>query len=66
LGKYSPLENYLKQCQGKTLTLTYKEIEQILGDKLPMSAYKHQAWWANGGHYYAESWLGAGWKVDEV
>ncbi|MFP7296989.1 hypothetical protein [Neobacillus niacini] len=45
------------------------EIEEILTFKLPASAYKYSAWWANeteGTHTHARSWLMAGWKTTEV
>lgn len=28
--------------------LIYEQLEQILGDKLPMAAYKYPEWWGNG------------------
>jgi hypothetical protein len=66
MGKYRPLQLYLEKCAGSTLILTYEQIESIIADKLPMSAYTYAAWWGNGGHYYADAWLSTGWKVDEV
>lgn len=51
-------------------TLTFSEIESILGFKLPGSAYNHRPWWANPSsaidHPYAQAWLAAGWKVETV
>jgi len=66
MDEYRPLQQYLERCEGQTVTLTYEQMESIIGDKLPMSAHKYTAWWANGGHYYAESWLSVGWKVDKA
>ena len=66
MGKYRPMQLYFEKCRGHSVTLTYEQFEQILGDKLPMSAYKYPAWWGNGGHEHADSWLGSGWKVEEV
>jgi hypothetical protein len=42
------------------------DIGGIISDKLPSSAYKYIAWWANGGHIQANAWLDAGWKVQYV
>jgi hypothetical protein len=67
MSKYNPLEEYL--TKKATITLTLKEIETIIQDSLPASAYNHRAWWANpndGSHPYARSWLNAGWKVHTV
>ncbi|MDR6776273.1 hypothetical protein UY456_23110 [Paenibacillus polymyxa] len=65
MSKYDPLENYLK---GITVTLSYTEIEQILGSELPPTAYERDQWWANNtnNHTQARSWLNAGWKVRTV
>jgi hypothetical protein len=48
-GKYAPLEHYLRDLPvtRKEATLSFEQIERILNDKLPPSAYQYQAWWAN-------------------
>jgi hypothetical protein len=66
MNKYDPLFNYLKAKESKYVILNYIDIEGIISDKLPSSAYKYRAWWANGGHIQANSWLDAGWKVQFV
>lgn len=66
LGKYYPLEKYLEKQFVPQITLTFPEIEKIIGEPLPISAYIHRAWWANGGHMQANAWLNAGWKVGEL
>jgi len=65
--KYRPLGDYLvKQCEV-SVSLTFQEIEKILGFSLPPSAYNHRAWWANSlSHPQAGSWLNVGWKVCKV
>lgn len=70
-GKYTPLKNYLTALSPgqRDVTLSFEQIERILNDKLPPSAYKYQAWWANqkiGSHVEAQAWLDSGWKVDTV
>ena len=69
-GKYTPLENYLRDLpeSQREITLRFKQIERILNDKLPSSAYE-QSWWdkeKEGNHVDARSWSNAGWKVDQV
>lgn len=67
-GKYDAFYNWLKNrpASETTLHLSFQQIEQILNDKLPESAHKHSAWWANNAntHTHAESWLDAGWRVE--
>ncbi|WP_226087492.1 hypothetical protein [Mesobacillus sp. S13] len=67
-GKYLPIYNYLCSIKKKETTLSFKEIEELLGFPLPKSAYIHNAWWANdiGNHTQAKSWLMAGWKTKNV
>jgi len=70
-GKYTPLENYLRDFpeSQREVTLPFEQIERILNDKLPPSAYQHQAWWPNqkqGSHVEAYAWLNAGWRVETV
>ena len=72
MSKYDPLRDLLLQVplNISEKTLTFLEIESILGFKLPGSAYHHRPWWANPSstydHPYAQAWLGAGWKVGSV
>ena len=70
-GKYTPLENYLRDLSAseKEVTLSFEQIERILNDKLPPSAYEYQQWWENekeGNHVNARAWANAGWKVVSV
>lgn len=65
-GKYKPLDEYFKVLEGQLITLSLREIENILKDSLPKSALTYKEWWANGGHYHAESWLRHNWIVDEL
>lgn len=39
------------------------EIEKIIGDRLPASAYKYVAWWSNSttaAHPYSRAWTDSG------
>lgn len=70
-GKYTPLEDYLRDLpEGQhEITLRFEQIERILNNRLPSSAYEYRAWWASekeGNHVNARAWANAGWKVDGV
>jgi hypothetical protein len=67
VSKYDPLQQFLQQSATDELTLGFAQVEQILGDKLPASAFQHRAWWGND-QYKVQSiaWSKAGWKVDAV
>lgn len=68
MGKYDPLREHLRINGGASITMTFKQIEEVLSAPLPKSASKHQAWWANSrfSHVEAEAWLDAGYKVETV
>jgi hypothetical protein len=70
-GKYTPLEDYLRDLPDsqREVKLNFEQIERILNDKLPSSAYGYQAWWENekeGNHVNARAWANAGWKIEKV
>jgi hypothetical protein len=69
--KYIPLQKYLRELpiRQEELTLTFEQIEAILKDQLPPSAYEHRSWWGNqrqGTHVESLGWMDAGWMVDTV
>ena len=66
MSKYAPLEEYLTSQEEKNVTITYEEMENLVGFKLPNSAYKHRAWWSNGKKGGSKFWLRVGWLVDSV
>ncbi len=70
-GKYTPLENYLRDLSAdqKEVTLSFEEIETIIHSKLPSSAYGYLQWWEHeteGNHVNSRAWTNAGWKVEDV
>jgi hypothetical protein len=67
MRKYRPLGDYLAKQPETSLSLTFQEVERILGFALPPSAHNHRAWWANSpSHPQANAWLNVGWKVSKV
>lgn len=66
MNKYLSLQQFFYSSDKNCVTLTFSEIEGVLGFSLPKSAYTYGAWWANGGHSHSLAWLGAGYKVEWV
>ena len=69
MPKYHPLTAFLKASSAHQLPLTFAEVENILGAKLPASAYEHPAWWANDAgksHVQAKAWLSAGYETEQI
>ena len=69
MSKYIPLKEYLvaKSQEGDHITITFKDVEKIIKEALPKTAYIDRPWWANTQRSnHAKAWLSAGWKVDKV
>ena len=70
-GKYMPLEKYLSDLAESTreISLTFDQIEKILVDRLPPSAYEDRRWWdheTEGNHVNQRAWSNAGWKIESL
>ena len=62
--RYEALSAFLQSRKTAWIRLSFREIESVIGRKLPVSARRHQAWWANtASHSQAEAWMGIGWKT---
>ena len=68
MGKYAPLTRFLRQQEGHSITLSFGELEKILGFSLPGSAYRYSSWWANSanGQSQIRGWKDAGWETRNV
>ncbi len=68
MEKYKPLADHLRESSQDTLSMTFDEIEQIIGGKLPPSAFEYRAWWSNNptNSVMTHAWLGAGYKTVRV
>ena len=61
MDKYLPLTKWLQECNSDPVSLSFSEIEGIIGSRLPESAFRHNAWWANTrSHPNAVAWMNAG------
>jgi len=70
-GKYTPLENYLRDLpeSQSEVTLSFEQIERILNDKLPPSAYAYTAWWSyerKPRQPEKQAMANAGWKPETI
>jgi hypothetical protein len=69
---YSPLRQWLSECGKETVNLNFGQVEEILGRRLPRSAYDFNAWWSNeddpaGSHTQSRNgWMAAGYIVTSV
>lgn len=70
-GRYTSLEQYLRDLPAnqREVRLGFEQIEQILKDKLPSSAYEDRRWWDHekeANHVSERSWSTAGWKIESL
>jgi len=68
MSKYEPLEQFLRRHKESEIRLKFKEIEDIIGDRLPPSARRHRAWWSNNpsNSVITHAWLDAGFVSEQV
>ena len=68
-SKYYPLFEHLQTCNGDETTLTFEEIEALLHNPLPASAFKRKNWWSNrdsDSALQAKAWVSAGYHIKTV
>ncbi|MEM1589590.1 MAG: hypothetical protein QW175_04145 [Candidatus Bathyarchaeia archaeon] len=65
-NKYEALTRYLRfrTTFTDTVRLSFAQIDGIIGDSLPLEAYRSMEWWENTAH--AKAWLNAGWEPVEI
>lgn len=65
--KFSKLKQYLEDCGKSELTLTFAEIEEIIGCSLCKSAYNYSAYWnLSPTHTMPNTILAAGYKIAKI
>ena len=67
-SKYAPLESHLRDSGRAHVSMTFREIERVVGLKLPPAAFKHRALWSNnpGNWVMTKAWLAAGYETEKV
>jgi len=66
MSRYDKFGDYL-DSQNESFTIRFEKIEEIIGEKLPDSAYNYQAWWSNNdSHPLMEIVLSKNWKSKDL
>lgn len=68
-SKYYPLFEHLQHCNQADITLTFSEIEALIGCSLPASARAKKNWWSNrdsASALQSGAWVSAGYQVSAV
>jgi hypothetical protein len=68
MSKYDALTKHLTARSEPRVTMSFADMERVLGFHLPASARTYRPWWANSGHGHvqARGWLDAGYQSRDV
>jgi hypothetical protein len=67
MAKYKPLTEHLTGLRSRSLSISFSDIEDLIGASLPNGAREKRSWWDNDedkGH--SAAWMVAGWEVADV
>jgi hypothetical protein len=61
-GQYRPLYKYLQERYADRIVMTFSEVEDVLGVKLPEEARRDEAWWmqplsGSRASNHADAWI---------
>lgn len=68
MNKYAPLGDFLRRQHLAEVSMTFSEIERVIGAKLPPRAQHYRAWWSNSAtnSVMTRVWLDAGFRSERV
>ena len=67
MSQYDALGDRLQRAGRAEVTLSFPEIEHVIGVRLPASARKNRSWWGNTARSpQAAAWMRVGWMLARV
>jgi hypothetical protein len=67
MALYDPIYKWLRPSSANNIPVTFRQIEAVLGFKLPDTARKRAQWWANEmgdtRHVQCRAWMDAGFRT---
>jgi hypothetical protein len=68
MSKYHRLGEFLRNQRTREVPLSFHQIEEITGVRLPPKAQNHRAWWSNNpsNNVMTKVWLRAGFESEQV
>ncbi|GLK74829.1 hypothetical protein GCM10008171_00810 [Methylopila jiangsuensis] len=68
MSKYQALTSHLKSQKNSYVSMSFEELERVIGVPLPRSASAHRAWWSNNptNNVMTHAWLAAGFRTEQV
>lgn len=64
--KYMALSEYFRVAEENSITLTFKEIENIMGDRLGLTAHRKEFWYRTGQGSISQCWLNNGYEIKSL
>ncbi len=61
--KHYALSEYFRTCDKNTITLTFRQIEDIIGDSLGNTALRKEYWYRTGFENISQCWLHNGYEI---
>ena len=66
---YDPLKRRLTAATEGSVSLSFDDVEKLIGQPLPKSAYEYEAWWSNEDpvkttHSQSKAWTTAGFDAE--
>lgn len=61
--KYLALSEFFRTCDKNSVTLTFKQIEEIMGDQLGATALRKEFWYRTGFMNISQCWLDNGYEI---
>ncbi|MGB9365776.1 MAG: hypothetical protein WCE79_07170 [Xanthobacteraceae bacterium] len=68
MGRYEPLTEFLRNKRTDRIEMTFSQIEDVIGRKLPPSAVFYRSWWSNNpsNSVMTKAWRDAGFLSEQV
>lgn len=64
--RLNPLSEFFRSCNKHSVTLTFKEIEEIIGEELGITANQKQFWYRTGFNNISQCWLDNGYQIKRI
>ncbi len=64
--KFYALSEHFRTCDKNTITLTFKQMEDIMGDKLGNTALRKEFWYRTGFENISQCWLHNGYEIKNL
>ncbi len=64
--KFYALSEHFRTCDKNTITLTFKQMEDLMGDKLGNTALRKEFWYRTGFENISQCWLHNGYEIKNL